>query len=169
MSPASASSPSGGSSSTARARARRARACSRPAWSSPPTCTPWASTSSRASALMFETVVRFASPSGTFLIPDDPENVDGLNFLSGKPLSFVAEQALRGTDRWPMWTAACPTCLIRMPADQRELGGLADLLLRVLPAACPATCWGSIPSTSPAWRHTRRTCSPCWASPAMRR
>ena len=46
--------------------------------------------------LMFETVVRF-EPKGTFLIPDDPENVDGLNFLSGKPLSFVAEQALRGT------------------------------------------------------------------------
>ena len=46
-SPASASWPSGGSSSTARARARTARASSPPAWSSPPTCTPWASTSSR--------------------------------------------------------------------------------------------------------------------------
>ena len=46
--------------------------------------------------LMLETVVQFA-PKGEFLIPNDPENVDGLNFLSGKPLSFVAEQALRGT------------------------------------------------------------------------
>ena len=46
--------------------------------------------------LMFETVVKFA-PKGTFLIPHDPANVDGLNFLAEKPLAFVAEQALRGT------------------------------------------------------------------------
>ena len=47
--------------------------------------------------LMFESVVRFRESLGSFTIPDDPENVDGLNFLSGKPLSFVAEQAMRGT------------------------------------------------------------------------
>ena len=46
--------------------------------------------------LMFETVVQFA-PKGEFIIPVDPDNVDGLNFLAGKPLSFVAEQAMRGT------------------------------------------------------------------------
>ncbi|MCC8122894.1 MAG: glucose-6-phosphate isomerase [Oscillospiraceae bacterium] len=47
--------------------------------------------------LMFETIVRFSSPRGEIYIPDDPQNTDGLNFLSGKPLSFVAEQAMRGT------------------------------------------------------------------------
>ena len=47
--------------------------------------------------LMFESVVRFQESAGSYTIPNDPENVDGLNFLSGKPLSFVAEQALRGT------------------------------------------------------------------------
>lgn len=47
--------------------------------------------------LMFETVVRFHSARRAVEIPADPENVDGLNFLSGKSLSFVAEQALRGT------------------------------------------------------------------------
>ena len=46
--------------------------------------------------LMFETVVKFA-PKGEFIIPTDPANVDGLNFLAGKHLSFVAEQAMRGT------------------------------------------------------------------------
>ena len=46
---------------------------------------------------MFETVVRFAKPKTDLTIPHDPDDVDGLNFLSGKPLSFVAEQALRGT------------------------------------------------------------------------
>ena len=45
--------------------------------------------------IMFETVVSFA-PKGEYIIPNDPDNVDGLNFLSGKPLSFVAEKAMRG-------------------------------------------------------------------------
>ena len=49
-SPPSASSASGGNSSSARPRARTARPSSPPAWSSPPICTPWASTSSRVSA-----------------------------------------------------------------------------------------------------------------------
>ena len=47
--------------------------------------------------LMFETVVRFARSRGSVAIPHDPDNVDGLNFLAGKDLSFVAEQAMRGT------------------------------------------------------------------------
>ena len=45
---------------------------------------------------LFETVVRFAECGGEITIPNDPDNVDGLNFLSGKPLSFVAEKAFQG-------------------------------------------------------------------------
>ena len=45
---------------------------------------------------LFETVVRFAECGGQITIPNDPDNVDGLNFLSGKPLSFVAEKAFQG-------------------------------------------------------------------------
>ena len=48
--------------------------------------------------LMLETVVRFEHSNGPAItIPHDPDNVDGLNFLAGKDLSFVAEQAMRGT------------------------------------------------------------------------
>ena len=48
--------------------------------------------------LMLETVVRFEKSNGPAVtIPHDPDNVDGLNFLAGKDLSFVAEQAMRGT------------------------------------------------------------------------
>ena len=46
--------------------------------------------------LLFETVVRFARSRGRIAIPHDPENVDGLNFLSGKDLEFVSRQAMRG-------------------------------------------------------------------------
>ncbi len=46
--------------------------------------------------LMFETVVRFDRSRRELEIPHDPDNVDGLNFLSGKTLSFVAEKAFQG-------------------------------------------------------------------------
>ncbi|MDE6107527.1 MAG: glucose-6-phosphate isomerase, partial [Oscillospiraceae bacterium] len=45
--------------------------------------------------ILMETVIRFDHSRTKITIPNDPENVDGLNFLSGKELDFVAEQALR--------------------------------------------------------------------------
>ena len=47
--------------------------------------------------ILLETVVKFNKSRRTITIPNDPDNVDGLNFLTGKPLQFVAEQAMRGT------------------------------------------------------------------------
>ena len=47
--------------------------------------------------ILLETVVKFAKSRRSITIPNDPDNVDGLNFLAGKPLQFVAEQAMRGT------------------------------------------------------------------------
>ena len=64
--------------------------------------------------LMFETVVSFA-PKGEYIIPNDPDNVDGLNFLSGKPLSFVAEKAMRGVILAHV-DGGVPNVLIQMPA-----------------------------------------------------
>ena len=64
--------------------------------------------------LMFETVVKFA-PRGEFLIPNDPDNVDGLNFLSGKSLAFVAEQAMRGTILAHV-DGGVPNILVELPA-----------------------------------------------------
>ena len=49
------------------------------------------------SKMLFETFVDIKKPKQDFFIENDPDNMDGLNFLSGKPLSFVAEQAMRGT------------------------------------------------------------------------
>ena len=46
---------------------------------------------------LFETVVLFKEPKQELIINDDPEDVDGLNFLSGKPLSFVNRKAFEGT------------------------------------------------------------------------
>ena len=64
--------------------------------------------------LMFETVVQFA-PKGEFIIPNDPENVDGLNFLAGKSLSFVAQQAMRAVILAHV-DGGVPNVRIEMPA-----------------------------------------------------
>ena len=71
--------------------------------------------------LMFETVVKFA-PKGEFIIPTDPANVDGLNFLAGKPLSFVAEQAMRGTILAHV-DGGVPNVLLELPAICEDTAG----------------------------------------------
>lgn len=74
--------------------------------------------------LMVETVVRFDKNHTTITIPDDPENVDGLNFLSGKPLSFVAEQALRGVTLAHV-DGGVPNILVSVDTrDEKSLGAL---------------------------------------------
>ena len=71
---------------------------------------------------LFETVIRFEQPRGKLLIPIDPDNVDGLNFLAGKDLSFVAEQALRGTILAHV-DGGVPNILITLPAIRADVVG----------------------------------------------
>ncbi len=74
--------------------------------------------------LMLETVVRFDCAHTKLTIPDDPENVDGLNFLSGRSMAFVAEQALRGVILAHV-DGGVPNILITIPGrDARSLGAL---------------------------------------------
>ena len=92
--------------------------------------------------LMFETVVKFL-PDGEYAIPHDPANVDGLNFLSGKPLAFVAEQAMRGTILAHV-DGGVPNVLLELPQiNEKSVGyliyffeyvcGLSGHLLEVNP------------------------------------
>ena len=47
--------------------------------------------------IMFETVVQFGKPQKDFFVEDDPNNLDGLNFLSGQNMSIVNRKAFEGT------------------------------------------------------------------------
>lgn len=49
------------------------------------------------SRTMFETVIDIADTGSDFEIPEDPDNVDGLNFLSGMDLNAVKKMAMQGT------------------------------------------------------------------------
>ena len=46
---------------------------------------------------LFETVVSFDKPKKELIIGEDPTNVDGLNFLAGKGMSYVNRKAFEGT------------------------------------------------------------------------
>ena len=46
---------------------------------------------------LFETMIRFDAPENPYIIGSDYKNLDGLNYLEGKTLDFVDEQAYRGT------------------------------------------------------------------------
>lgn len=46
---------------------------------------------------IFETVINIEKPASEIEITDNPENMDGLNFLSGKTLDFINKKALQGT------------------------------------------------------------------------
>ncbi|NLD46676.1 MAG: glucose-6-phosphate isomerase [Clostridiaceae bacterium] len=46
---------------------------------------------------MFETVVKVEKPRKNIVIKEDKDNLDGLNFISGKDIDFVNKKALEGT------------------------------------------------------------------------
>ena len=71
--------------------------------------------------MLCETVVHF-QPKGEFIIPDDPDNVDGLNFLSNKPLSFVADKAMRGVILAHV-DGGVPNVLLELPALSETVAG----------------------------------------------
>lgn len=49
------------------------------------------------SALMFETVIKFNKPQSDYVIKSQEGDIDGLNFLAGKAMSYVNEKAREGT------------------------------------------------------------------------
>jgi glucose-6-phosphate isomerase len=46
---------------------------------------------------LFETVVSIGSPRTEVMIPSDEGNLDGLNLVAGKPISYVNNRAMEGT------------------------------------------------------------------------
>ena len=72
----------------------------------------------------FETVLRVMEPDVDLVIPDDPENIDGLGFLSGMSLSFVNQRAMEGTLLAHV-DGGVPNLVIEIDRrDERNLGSL---------------------------------------------
>lgn len=73
---------------------------------------------------LFETVVWIKEPKSEVVIENDPQNIDGLNFLSGKTLQFVEEQAFIGTC-FAHTDGGVPNIVLELDrADEENLGYL---------------------------------------------
>lgn len=75
------------------------------------------------SKILFETVVNFAKPQKDFFLKDDPNNGDGLNFLSNQNMSIVNENAFKGTILAHTEEGGVPNMVLEVPQlDEFELG-----------------------------------------------
>ena len=73
---------------------------------------------------MFETMVRFDPPVRKMIIGEDIRDLDGLNYLAGKSLDFVEEQAFQGTMA-AHCDGGCPVIAIDCgELNEHTLGGL---------------------------------------------
>jgi len=74
--------------------------------------------------MLFETVISITAPSETLTVPKDPENLDGLNYLSGKRISEVNKMAEMGT-QLAHFGGGVPNIRIDIPAmNENYLGQL---------------------------------------------
>ncbi len=74
--------------------------------------------------IMFETVVQIEKPKYEIELGTDPENLDGLNFLSGKTVDFVNKKASEGTIL-AHTDGSVPNVILNMPEmSEHELGYL---------------------------------------------
>lgn len=73
---------------------------------------------------MFETVVLINKAKKEIYISEDPDNIDGLNFLAGKPMSYVNKKAFEGTVL-AHTDAPVPNIILNIPeSSEFELGYL---------------------------------------------
>lgn len=76
------------------------------------------------SKILFETVIQFEKPQKDFFLKDDPENNDGLNFLSGQNMSVVNRKAFEGTIL-AHTEGGTPNTVLEIPQlNEHELGYL---------------------------------------------
>ena len=74
--------------------------------------------------MLMETVLNFKDPAKACVIPDDAADLDGLNYLAGKPLTFVNNAALEGTVL-AHTEGGVPNLLIELPdRSEQTLGEL---------------------------------------------
>ena len=87
--------------------------------------------------MMFETVMDIKAPSKDFFIEEDPENLDGLNFLSNQNMSIVNRRAMEGTIL-AHTEGGVPNIVIEMPEiSPKEYGYLVYFFEK----ACAISCY----------------------------
>ena len=76
------------------------------------------------SRIMFETVMELENPSLDVTINEEPVDLDGLNYLSGKTLDFINKSAMKGT-QLAHTDGNVPNLSVKLPKqDEFSLGQL---------------------------------------------
>lgn len=66
------------------------------------------------SKVLYETIFQIKEPNSDIVIPSDPDNLDGLNYLAGKTVDYVNKKACEGTIDAHVNTGNVPNILITM-------------------------------------------------------
>ena len=75
--------------------------------------------------VLFETILNIKHPNHEIAIPKADEDLDELNYLASKNMSFVSEQAFRGTLEAHSVTAGVPNVILELEKlQEKELGYL---------------------------------------------
>ena len=88
--------------------------------------------------VLFETVIEVKDPGCAMVVPEDAENSDGMNYLSGKKLDWVNAQAMAGTLKAHYETGNVPNLIITIPDMTAETFGYMCYWFFV---ACAMTCY----------------------------
>lgn len=73
---------------------------------------------------LFETVIEVETPNDDLIIPRDEEDLDGLNYLSGKNMSYVNKMAMEGTTNAHLEGEVPNIRIILEKINENELGEL---------------------------------------------
>ncbi len=77
------------------------------------------------SKVLFETILYLKHPINEVIIPEDKDDLDGLNYLKGKSLEFVQEKAFLGTLKAHTESGKVPNIILEMEKlDSKGLGYL---------------------------------------------
>jgi len=88
--------------------------------------------------VLFETLVLVETPLLDLTFPNDAENADGMNYLSGKSIDWVNKMACQGTLEAHEVTGQVPNLLITIPDMKAEtFGYMCYFFFR----ACAMTCY----------------------------
>jgi glucose-6-phosphate isomerase len=83
------------------------------------------------SPILFETIINVLNPNDDIKIPEDKDDLDGLNYLKGKDLAFVNQKAFEGTLQAHEETGGVPCNVIYVDKlDAETLGYLFYFFMR---------------------------------------
>lgn len=83
------------------------------------------------SPILFETILNVMNPNDDVVIPSDKDDLDGLNYLAGKKLSYVNQMAYQGTLKAHEVDGGVPCNIITIEKmDAKTLGYLFYFFMR---------------------------------------